>query len=148
MRALAVWNTTAVYLIITAICWKWELEEGGKTGVWNKKIRDGKKGGTEAKEIKEMKMSRGGKDWLCRFRWCLGVKFCQILLNIHSPLFYDNEQTVEFDFNLKWRRRAVGGRGGEKKEIRQWERAKEEKIVKKGGGGGVSHWGIWDWLGP
>lgn len=32
------------------------------------------------------------------FGW---VSFGQDLLNNHSLLFYDNEQTVKFDFNLK-----------------------------------------------
>lgn len=49
-----------------------------------------KKGKTDEKEKKK-----------AGFWWYFRVKFCQDLLNVHGPLFYDNEQTVEFDFNLK-----------------------------------------------
>lgn len=54
------------------------------------------------------------------FGW---VGFGQDLLNDHSLLFYDNEQTVKFDFNLKLWSGADGWGGGRRKknEMRQWE---------------------------
>lgn len=72
-------------------------------------------------------------DWLCGFWWYFRVKFCQDLLNIHSPLFYDNEQTNEFDFNLKWRRGAVGGREWKVGEMRRWKYSKRGENHKKCG---------------
>lgn len=35
------------------------------------------------------------------------VKFCKDMLNVHGPLFYDNEQANEFYFNVKLKRVAA-----------------------------------------
>ena len=59
---------------------------------------------------KETKKVRWKVNKVCRFRWRSGVSLCQDLFNIHSLLFYDNEQNVEFDFSVKLWKRAVRGR--------------------------------------
>lgn len=45
------------------------------------------------------------------------VKFCDDMLNIHSPLFYDNEQTNEFYFCARWKKEA----GGKDEVMRRWK---------------------------
>lgn len=72
--------------------WKREIN------IWSNIKRDAmeRKDG-EKKRNKDRKEEK--KRLTCRFE--LWVKFCQDLLNIHSPLFYGNEQTVKFVFNLK-----------------------------------------------
>lgn len=73
-----------------------ELEEGGKKKKMKSEIR---RLGIERKERRKEKWMKSGMSRMSW--WYFRVKFCQDPLNVHGPLFYDNEQTVEFDFNLK-----------------------------------------------
>lgn len=53
----------------------------------------------EKKSLKQKRKAAQVMVFCCFF--LIRVSFGQDLLNNHSLLFYDNEQTVKFDFNLK-----------------------------------------------
>lgn len=48
-----------------------------------------------------MKNKKERKKKRCRFGWFFRSFANKLSLKIHSPLFYDNEQTVDFDLCLK-----------------------------------------------
>lgn len=54
----------------------------------------------DGKKEKETRMERRKKNTV-QVLFVFLAKLLRDLLNIHSPLFSDNEQTVEFDFSLK-----------------------------------------------